>query len=79
MDARLEAAVKVKLPDMGLYLRGHFLFSDLGQEVEVGYWAVKVSMSSVGFFEERHDNSMFKPVRKNTFTEGKVYDVGDKG
>ena len=37
---RLEAVVKVKLPDMGFNLRGHCLFSDLGQKVEVGYWAV---------------------------------------
>ena len=25
------------------------------------------------------DNSLLKPIRKNTFTEGKVYDVGDMG
>ena len=30
-------------------------------------------------FEEGHDNSLFKPVRENTFKEGKVYDVGDRG
>ena len=37
---QLEVVVKVKLRDMGLYLRGCCLFSDLGQEVEVDevYW-----------------------------------------
>ena len=35
---------------------------------------MKVSLSSVGFFKERRDNSLLKPVR-----EGMVYDVGDRG
>ena len=30
-------------------------------------------------FKERRDNSLLKPVRENTFTEGKAYDVGDRG
>ena len=25
----------------------------------------------------RLDNGLFKPVRENTFTEGKIYDIGD--
>ena len=29
------------------------------------------------FFKDRHDNGLFKPVRENTFTEEKVYDIGD--
>ena len=43
---RLEAVVKVKLPDMGLNLRGHCLFIDLGQEVWIGYWVVVSTMFS---------------------------------
>ena len=77
----LEAVVKVKLPDMSFNLRGHCLFSDLGQEVEVGYWAVvfEGALVKCSFLKERRDNSLLKPVRENTFTEGKVYVVGDKG
>ena len=53
--------------------------SDLGQEVEVGYWAVIFEgvLVKCRFFKERHDKSLLKPVRENTFTEGKVYDIGD--
>ena len=77
----MEAVVKVKLQDMGFNLRGHCLFGDLGQKVEVGYWAVVFEgvLVKCGFFKERRDNSLLKPVGKNTFTEGKVYDVGDRG
>ena len=48
---------------------------------DVGYWAVVFEGVFVkcGFFEERRDNSLLKPVRENTFTEGKVNDVGDRG
>ena len=52
----------VKLPDMGLNLRGHCLFSDLGQEAEVGYRAVIFEgvLFKCRFFEERRDNKLFK-------------------
>ena len=73
---RLEAVVKVKLTYMGFNLRGNCLFSDLGLEVEVGYWAVVFEgvLVKCRFFKERCDNSLPKPIRKNTFTEGKVYE-----
>ena len=60
-------------------MRGHCFFSDFGQEVEDGYWAVVYVGVFVKcrFFEERHDNSLFKPDTENTFKEGKVYDIGD--
>ena len=50
---------------MGFNLRGHFLFSDLRQEVEVGYWAVvfEVVLVKCRFFKDRRDNSLLKPVR----------------
>ena len=70
---RLKAIVKVKLADMGFDLRGHGFTSDLGKEVEVGYWAIIFEgVFEVQFFKERRDNSLFEPVRENTFTEGKV-------
>ena len=66
---RLEAIVKVKLPDMGLNLRGHCLFGYLGQEVEVGNWAVVFEgvLVKCRSFEERRESSLFKPVREATF------------
>ena len=74
---RLEVVGKVKLPDIGLNLRGHCLFSELEQEVEVGCWAVVFEGVLVKwrFFKERLDNSLFKPVRENFFTQGKSYVV----
>ena len=61
---------------MGLNLRGHWIFSYLGQKFEVGYGAVVFEGVFVKcrFFEERLDNSLFKPDRKNTIMERKVYD-----
>ena len=57
----------------------HCFFSDLGQEVEVGYWVVVFEgfLVKCRFFEERCDHSLFKPFRINTFTEGNIYDIGD--
>ena len=62
-----------QLPDMGSHLGGNCLFSDLGQEVEVGYWVVVFEgvLVKCRFFKERCDNSLFKPVKENTVTEGK--------
>ena len=50
---------------MSFNLRGHCLFSDLGQEVEVGYWAVVFEgvLVKCRIFKERRDNSLLKPVR----------------
>ena len=55
---------------MGFNWRGHCLFSDLGQKVEVEHWAVVFEgvLVKCWFFKERRDNSLLKPVRKNTFT-----------
>ena len=57
------SGVKVKLTDMVFNLRGHCLFSDLGQKVEVGYWAVVFEGVFVmcGFFKERRVNSLLNP------------------
>ena len=60
-----ESGFRNKLPYIQLNLGGHCFFSDLGQEVEVGYWAVVFESVFVKY-------RFFK-----TFTEGKIYYFGD--